>query len=177
MRALRRLVKAVEHSFGRASAAGKHVRLLPEDNACASAAFAGRLGGATGWASQGLCSAACNCRCPPRALCREDVNIVIVMRAMGIESDAEVLQLVGTEGAFAALLAPTLQHCREEAVFTRQQALDYLASERPPPHPTSHSEGPFVALCNRGTCGQRALLMTDAHCAASELPIKPRPTS
>ncbi|PSC73428.1 DNA-directed RNA polymerase III subunit RPC2 [Micractinium conductrix] len=59
----------------------------------------------------------------------EDVNIVIVMRAMGIESDAEVLQLVGTEGAFAALLAPTLQHCREEAVFTRQQALDYLASK------------------------------------------------
>lgn len=31
------------------------------------------------------------------------------------------MQLVGTEGPFATLLTPTLQHCREEAVFTRQQ--------------------------------------------------------
>ncbi|KAL4423845.1 hypothetical protein ABPG75_001146 [Micractinium tetrahymenae] len=59
----------------------------------------------------------------------EDVNIMIVMRAMGVESDEEVLQLVGTEGAFANLLIPTLQHCKEEGVYTRQQALDYLASK------------------------------------------------
>jgi DNA-directed RNA polymerase III subunit RPC2 len=69
--------------------------------------------------------------------CSEDVNIVIVMRAMGVESDEEVLQLVGTEGPFAARLTPTLQHCKEEGVYTRQQALDYLASKvkgggRPP---------------------------------------------
>lgn len=60
---------------------------------------------------------------------REDVNIVIVMRAMGVESDEEVLQLVGTEGPFASLLTPTLQHCKEEGVYTRQQALDYLAGK------------------------------------------------
>lgn len=59
---------------------------------------------------------------------REDVNIVVVMRAMGVESDEEVLQLVGSEGAFATLLTPTLQHCKEEGVHTRQQALDYLAA-------------------------------------------------
>lgn len=59
----------------------------------------------------------------------EDVNIIIVMRAMGVESDEEVLQLVGTEAAFANLLIPTLQHCKEEGVYTRQQALDYLASK------------------------------------------------
>jgi hypothetical protein len=47
---------------------------------------------------------------------------------MGVESDEEVLQLVGTEGAFATLLTPTLQHCKEEGVYTRQQALDYLAA-------------------------------------------------
>lgn len=66
---------------------------------------------------------------PPFSRRREDVNIIIVMRAMGVESDEEVLQLVGTEGAFANLLIPTLQHCKEEGVYTRQQALDYLASK------------------------------------------------
>lgn len=43
------------------------------------------------------------------------------MRAMGVESDEEVLQLVGSEGPFASLLTPTLQHCKEEGVYTRQQ--------------------------------------------------------
>lgn len=37
------------------------------------------------------------------------------------------VQLVGTEGPFATLLTPTLQHCREEGVFTRQQVCLWAA--------------------------------------------------
>lgn len=49
-----------------------------------------------------------------------------VMRAMGVESDQEILGLVGSEGAVAALLAPTLQEAKSMGIFIRQQALEYL---------------------------------------------------
>jgi len=57
----------------------------------------------------------------------EDVNVVIIMRAMGVQSDQEVLQLVGGGEVFAGRLMSTLQHCCEEKVVTQQQALEYLA--------------------------------------------------
>ncbi|KAL4539453.1 hypothetical protein Ndes2437B_g02173 [Nannochloris sp. 'desiccata'] len=59
----------------------------------------------------------------------EDVNVVVVMRAMGVQSDQEVLQLVGGGEAFAARLTATLQACAEEGVKTKQQALEWLAKK------------------------------------------------
>ena len=59
----------------------------------------------------------------------EDVNVAIVMRAMGIQSVQELLQLVGGGEVFAARLARTLQHCGEEEVKTSQQALEWLAKK------------------------------------------------
>ena len=58
--------------------------------------------------------------------CRDDVPIVIVMKAMGIESDQEVTQLIGSEGAYTALFAPSLQECKQHAVFSQHQALEWL---------------------------------------------------
>lgn len=57
----------------------------------------------------------------------EDVNVVIVMRAMGVQSDQEILQLVGGQEAAITALMPTLQACTNEKVLTQQQALEYLA--------------------------------------------------
>ena len=59
-------------------------------------------------------------------LCRDDVNIVVVLKAMGAESDQEIIQLVGEEETFAALLVPTIQDCKQKGIFTQGQALDYL---------------------------------------------------
>ena len=59
----------------------------------------------------------------------EDVNVVIVMKAMGVQSDQEVLQLIGGGEPFAARLAATLQACSEEKVKTQQQALEWLAKK------------------------------------------------
>lgn len=59
----------------------------------------------------------------------EDVNIMIVMRAMGVASDQEFLALVGSEPTFTPLLAPTMQHCKEELVLTQHGALEYLAGK------------------------------------------------
>ena len=57
---------------------------------------------------------------------REDVNIVIVMKAMGAESDQEIVQLVGEDESLAMLLVPTIQDCKQKGIFTQGQALDYL---------------------------------------------------
>ena len=58
----------------------------------------------------------------------DDVNVAVVMKAMGAEADAEVLGLVGGEPALAALLLPTLQDARREGVTTRASALDALGA-------------------------------------------------
>ena len=49
-----------------------------------------------------------------------------VLRAMGVESDQEILALVGSEPGLAALLAPTLQEAKSMGLFIQQQALEYL---------------------------------------------------
>ena len=66
------------------------------------------------------CSSAC------RTLCRDGLNVVAVLKAMGLESDQEALQLAGCDGASASLLVPTLQDCKALSVFTQRQALEYL---------------------------------------------------
>ncbi|KAI3834885.1 hypothetical protein MKW98_015998 [Papaver atlanticum] len=54
------------------------------------------------------------------------VPIMVVMKAMGIESDQEVVQMVGRDPRYAALLLPSIQECATENIFNQQQALEYL---------------------------------------------------
>ena len=49
------------------------------------------------------------CPSPMDPTRREDINVVIVMKAMGAESDQEIIQLVGEEESLAMLLMPTIQ--------------------------------------------------------------------
>ena len=72
--------------------------------------------------------------------CRDAVPIVIVMKAMGIESDQEVTQLIGNEGIYTGLFAPSLQECKQQSIFTQQQALEWLGgSAQTSMHPYIHS--------------------------------------
>ena len=57
----------------------------------------------------------------------DDVPIVAVIKAMGVQSDQEFVQMVGPE--FASLLSPCLQECGALGVFTQQQALEYCGSK------------------------------------------------
>ena len=54
---------------------------------------------------------------------------MIVLKAMGLESDQEAVQLVGPDPAYASLLAPSLQECASHGVFTQQQALEYCGAK------------------------------------------------
>ena len=55
--------------------------------------------------------------------------MVVVLRAMGVESDQEIMSLVGSEPEVAALMSPTLQDARAAGIFVRQQALEYLGTQ------------------------------------------------
>eukprot|EP00955_Chlamydomonas_euryale_P031480 330704-Chlamydomonas_euryale.AAC.1 len=52
------------------------------------------------------------------------------MKAMGAESDQEIIQMVGEDEKYAALLVPTIQDCKQKGIFTQGQALDYLGGWR-----------------------------------------------
>jgi DNA-directed RNA polymerase beta subunit len=57
------------------------------------------------------------------------VPIVIVLKAMGMASDQEIVQMVGTDPMYADLLAPSIQECAALGIFTQQQALEYCGAK------------------------------------------------
>lgn len=54
------------------------------------------------------------------------VPIMIILKAMGIESDQEVVQMLGRDPRYGTLLLPSIEECSEERIYTQQQALKYL---------------------------------------------------
>ncbi|KAL2514714.1 nuclear RNA polymerase C2 [Forsythia ovata] len=54
------------------------------------------------------------------------VPIMMVMKAMGMESDQEVVQMIGRDPRYSELLLPSIEDCAKEAVYTQYQALEYL---------------------------------------------------
>jgi len=58
----------------------------------------------------------------------EDIPIAIVLKGMGLESDQEMAQLVGSDEIFLDAIAPSLEECFKANVHTAAQALEYLGS-------------------------------------------------
>lgn len=59
----------------------------------------------------------------------EDVPIAIALKALGIQSDKEILLLTaGTTEAYRATFAQNLEEAAKLGVFTRQQALDHIGT-------------------------------------------------
>lgn len=54
------------------------------------------------------------------------IPIMIILKAMGIESDQEVVQMLGRDPRYGTLLLPSIQECSDERIYTQQQALNYL---------------------------------------------------
>merc|ERR1739842_5206 len=53
----------------------------------------------------------------------EDLAICIVFKAMGIECDQEIVQMIGTEDQVMTAFAPCLEECQKAQVYTQTQAL------------------------------------------------------
>jgi DNA-directed RNA polymerase III subunit RPC2 len=47
--------------------------------------------------------------------------VIIVFKGMGIESDQEIVQMIGTEEKFLAALAPCIEECHRAGVSTQTQ--------------------------------------------------------
>ncbi|XP_012274879.1 DNA-directed RNA polymerase III subunit RPC2 isoform X2 [Orussus abietinus] len=61
---------------------------------------------------------------------QDDIPITLLFKAMGIVSDQEIMQLIGTEEEFMKKFLPTLEECHVLCVFTQNQALRYLSNKR-----------------------------------------------
>ncbi|KAL5706643.1 DNA-directed RNA polymerase [Ranunculus cassubicifolius] len=54
------------------------------------------------------------------------IPIMVIMKAMGMESDQEVVQMLGRDPRYASLLLPSIQESAAANVYTKQQAIEYL---------------------------------------------------
>ncbi|XP_016091773.1 DNA-directed RNA polymerase III subunit RPC2 [Sinocyclocheilus grahami] len=59
----------------------------------------------------------------------EDAPIAIIFKAMGVESDQEIVQMIGTEEHVMAAFAPSLEECQKAQIFTQTQALKYIGNK------------------------------------------------
>lgn len=59
----------------------------------------------------------------------DDMPIAIILKAMGIESDIEAVQLVGSEDYIINALALSLEEPRKLGIHTQMQALKYIGSK------------------------------------------------
>lgn len=60
---------------------------------------------------------------------KSKVPIMVVMKAMGMESDQEVVQMVGRDPRYSALLLPSIEECAKANLYTQHQALEYLEKQ------------------------------------------------
>ncbi|XP_049793782.1 DNA-directed RNA polymerase III subunit RPC2 [Schistocerca nitens] len=60
---------------------------------------------------------------------QDDVPIAVVFKAMGVESDQEIVQMIGTEERMMQRIAPSLEECHKANVFTQTQALRYIGGK------------------------------------------------
>lgn len=60
----------------------------------------------------------------------EDIPIVLALKAMGVQSDQEIFQLVcGADPIYQDLFANNLEECAKMKIYTQAQALDYIGSK------------------------------------------------
>mmetsp|Transcript_89509 Transcript_89509/g.186995 ORF Transcript_89509/g.186995 Transcript_89509/m.186995 type:complete len:1198 (-) Transcript_89509:105-3698(-) len=56
----------------------------------------------------------------------ELINVAIMMKAMGVQSDMEIMQMVGIERQYLDTLMPSLQEVHEKNIFSQRAALEFL---------------------------------------------------
>lgn len=59
----------------------------------------------------------------------EDVPVVVFFKAMGMECEQEIVQMVGSEEEVISTFAPSLEECHRLNIYTQLQALQYVGSK------------------------------------------------
>ena len=56
----------------------------------------------------------------------QDLPVVVIFKAMGMESEQEIVQLVGCEEETVAAFAPSLEECHKLKIYTQQQVTNKI---------------------------------------------------
>ncbi|KAK3707608.1 hypothetical protein QZH41_017867, partial [Actinostola sp. cb2023] len=59
----------------------------------------------------------------------EDLPIVVIFKAMGLESEQEIVQMVGCEEDVVGNFTPSLEECHKLHIYSQLQALKYIGSK------------------------------------------------
>ncbi len=59
----------------------------------------------------------------------DNIPVVVVFKAMGVISDQEIVQLLGSEEETLSVFAPSLEECASLRIFTQLQALEYIGGK------------------------------------------------
>lgn len=59
----------------------------------------------------------------------DDVPVAVIFKAMGYESDYDIVSAVGLEEKFVAAMAPSIEECASHQIVTQESALQYIASK------------------------------------------------
>ncbi|XP_033118006.1 DNA-directed RNA polymerase III subunit RPC2-like [Anneissia japonica] len=59
----------------------------------------------------------------------EDIPVAVVLKAMGVESDQEIIQMIGTEENIITAFSSSIEECHRLQVLTQMQALKYIGSK------------------------------------------------
>ena len=59
----------------------------------------------------------------------DDIPAVAVFKAMGVITDQEIVQMIGSEEEMISIFAPSIEECANNRVFTQKQALEFIGSK------------------------------------------------
>lgn len=59
----------------------------------------------------------------------QDVPVVVVFKAMGIECEQEIVQMVGCEEEVISTFAPSLEECHKLSIYTQLQVLPVFGNK------------------------------------------------
>ncbi|KAL3630258.1 DNA-directed RNA polymerase III subunit 2 [Castilleja foliolosa] len=75
------------------------------------------------------------------------VPIMAVLKAMGMESHQEVVQMIGRDPQYSELLLPSIEDCVKDGVHTKNQALEFLEQKvKKYPYSTTPEEGRVLGI-------------------------------
>ncbi len=66
---------------------------------------------------------------------RGPIPVVILLRALGLKSDREIVQGIGTDEMYAIELLPSIEEASEAGVMDQEEALDYIGRRIVPAYP------------------------------------------
>lgn len=79
---------------------------------------------------------------------QDDILVTIIFKAMGIQSDQDIMMMIGIEPEFQSKFEWSLRECQDLSIFTETQALMYLNNKRTQPRAFNAGEMKDVLATN-----------------------------